>query len=397
MHIKALKSLYMVIYVLELINVAESTYCKPGRKRYNPVIKRCQRCPDNCPNGQTMNTSSLLNISKDFGALDCYPCVQCPDGKYSNVDTQGICLECDNCAKMENKTTSSECDGKRNAKCGECLPMFYEIKVAIGFSYCVKCSKSSVNEPNCAKISSKIQSTTTHQTTTDASPEYTGNVFNKMSPGVPILSTTKHQTTTVPSPGYIGHILNHMNVSVLIIVIMVCIAVFFGLVFAIYKISKCVRKTCFSERENFGTYSTVALDSSTSEGLKSSENVSEDQNLPLRGLETDGSTADETLTDTEKNTMLLREDEFLRLGSRFIDKPIWRLYISLDIDGGKQHELSTKYGAEPMEEKLQALAYWVGREGANATFGRLYDALMNARCNLACEKLLEALRKKAKV
>ncbi|KAJ8298232.1 hypothetical protein KUTeg_024763 [Tegillarca granosa] len=186
--------------------------------------------------------------------------------------------------------------------------------------------------------------------------------------------------------------MDHMSLGVFILVIMGCIVAFFGFIFTIFKIWKYVRQTCVSEHENFGTYSTVELASSTSAELKTLENVTEDQNLPLNGLETDGSTADETLTETEYYTRLVLEDRFLRLASRFVDQPMELIYHSLDIDGGKQHDLNTKYGTYPMEEKLQVLKYWVAREGANATFGRLYNALKNARCNLACKKLLETLR-----
>lgn len=80
--------------------------------------------------------------------------------------------------------------------------------------------------------------------------------------------------------------------------------------------------------------------------------------------------------------------------SRFIDKSTEPLYNNLDIDGGRRHDLKCKHGTDPMEEKFQTLKYWVRKEGANATFGRLYDALKDGGYNLACKKLLEAMRKR---
>lgn len=126
-------------------------YCNKGRQMYQDGM--CVDCPE-CVPGQQLNRTKELNTNV-FGALECYPCMECPVGTYSDDHKKDFingykCYIHKDCSRR-GRVVDIPGTNRTNNVCGKCIKGYVseDWPSLDKNSYCYPCSLKDRDKSEC--------------------------------------------------------------------------------------------------------------------------------------------------------------------------------------------------------------------------------------------------------
>ncbi|OWF56251.1 uncharacterized protein LOC110449704 [Mizuhopecten yessoensis] len=145
--------LISMLVLIPLVCGGKIPYCSPpGKHMFQKG--RCVDCPK-CVPGQFFNKTKEITVDRVFGSLDCYPCQECPAGKYSNDrrwdEYDGYtCYFHKDCGKR-GRVVKTAGTNRTNTVCGECREGYIseDWPILDDNSYCYPCTAKDKNKSAC--------------------------------------------------------------------------------------------------------------------------------------------------------------------------------------------------------------------------------------------------------
>ncbi|XP_069130417.1 tumor necrosis factor receptor superfamily member 21-like isoform X2 [Argopecten irradians] len=172
-------------------------YCNKGRQMYQDGM--CVDCPE-CVPGQQLNRTKELNTNV-FGALECYPCMECPVGTYSDDHKKDFingykCYIHKDCSRR-GRVVDIPGTNRTNNVCGKCIEGYVseDWPSLDKNSYCYPCSLKDRDKSECrgsipTAALTKARTTLSRPSTPAAKAVKGNQVSSIETDGVPNTSTS---------------------------------------------------------------------------------------------------------------------------------------------------------------------------------------------------------------
>ncbi|XP_052793763.1 uncharacterized protein LOC128227357 [Mya arenaria] len=111
----------------------------------NGELGYCERCSLCDDGGYIQRRNVSRRIDPTYGYLECYPCIECPEGSYRKPGPANVCLICMKTCANVNRYESQPCGGALPGHCGTCY-QGYHSRTNEPEGYCEKVGRTENND-----------------------------------------------------------------------------------------------------------------------------------------------------------------------------------------------------------------------------------------------------------